>query len=143
MENLNKTESKSSEDVINITFRRMNEYREDGASNKEAYQNALLVNFSDEYKKAYLALKKILNEHYLGSPDIRRSDATAKRLVGLIVNEFRKDTTLLPLRIQTYIEQDVDSKERAIADFLASMTDRQAKSMYHKLFEVGDYNQYE
>lgn len=143
IENLSENRPTSSEDVINITNNRMFEQQKKGVPNKKAYQNSLLVNFSETYRKAYLELKGILNEHYLGSPEIRRSDNTAKRIVGLIVEQFRADQKLLPLRIQAYIDSDTDSKERAIADYLASMTDRQARSMYHKLFEVGDYNQYE
>lgn len=109
---------------------------------KKAYQNALLVNFSDEYRKAYLELNDIINRYYICSPQILRSDHKAERIVGSIYDEFINDQRLLPLRIQKYIDEGKDTKYRAIADYIASMTDRQAKNIYKKLFEVGGYSEY-
>jgi len=142
-QNLLQQNPKTSAEAIEITYQRMIDQKKVGINSKEAYQNALLVNVTDDYRKSYNKLRKILSECYLRSPDVRRSDTTAKRMVESIIDEFFKDTSLLPWRIQKYIIEKYDTKERAIADFIASMTDRQVKSLYHKLFEIGDYNQYE
>lgn len=109
---------------------------------KKAYQNALIVNFSDKYRETYLELREIINKHYISSPQISRSDRKAERIVDLIYDEFVNDQRMLPLEIQKYIDDERDAKHRAIADYIASMTDRQAKNIYKKLFEVGDYGEY-
>lgn len=155
--NSNIDELNSSADVVSLTKDRMineeKKLREEGQEGvekedieksikKKAYQNALLVNFSDEYRKAYLELRDIINTHYIRSPEISCSDRKAQRMVGLIYDEFANDQRLLPLKIQKYIDEGKDTKHRAIADYIASMTDRQAKNIYKKLFEVGDYDEY-
>ncbi len=143
IKNLELTNPISSSNVIEITSNRQSERLKLNDSLKNAYQNALIINFEDNYRCHYKELREILTKHYLGSPEIKRSDKTAQRIVSQIIKEFKKDQQLLPLKIQVYIDNYQDSLEQAIADYIASMTDRMALNMHRKIFEIADYNQYE
>lgn len=143
LENLAKENPQSAEQASEISTGTMLRLKESGIPGKEAYQASLIVNLRQGYRDAYNRLRKIINENYLHSPDVTRFDTKAKRITRSIINEFISEQSLLPWKIQKYIDDGKDDKKRAIADFIASMTDRQIKNQYQKLFEIEEYNQYE
>jgi dGTPase len=62
--------------------------------------------------------------------------AKATRIVKELFDAFYGNTGLLPDEFQTYAEQD---KARAVADYIAGMTDRFAIREHRKLFTVEEY----
>lgn len=109
---------------------------------KKAYQKGLIINFEDKYSDSYYALRYILDEHYIMSPEVQRSDAKAIKVVEVLYKEFITNPRILPLNIQNKIESDKSNKERIVADYIASMTDRYAEEVYNNLNSIGSYYKY-
>lgn len=107
---------------------------------KEAYEKGLIINFSKDYMMYYKLLRKILNEYYIKSPEVQRSDAKAIKIVEVLYEEFIRNTKILPLNIQEKIEKN-QNEERIIADYIASMTDKYAEEVFLNLNAIGNnYN---
>lgn len=109
---------------------------------KQAYQEGLLINFSDEYRKSYLKLRDILDKHYIGSPEVQRSDAKSIKIVEILYKEFTKNPKILPLNIKAKIKPEDDNCERIVADYIASMTDRYAEEVFVNLNSIGSHYDY-
>ena len=106
---------------------------------KEAYQRGLLITLSEDYLDYYQQLKRILKEHYIDSPEVARTDAKAEKIAKTLFEEFVNNIKLLPLNIQKQIHRGESSKERIIADYIASMTDNYAREVYSDLDYIGSY----
>ena len=109
---------------------------------KETYQRGLLINFREDYYEYYTTLREILNEFYIGSPEVVRSDAKAKKIAKSLFDDFTNTPKLLPLNIQKEINDMKDSPRRLIADYIASMTDRYAEEIFFNLNSIGSYYEY-
>lgn len=108
---------------------------------KDAYNAGLIINFDDEYRKNYNKLRDILDEHYIGSPEIARSDAKAKNIACSLFEMFVGNEKLLPINIKRLVGKD-QPKERVIADYIASMTDRYAEAVYNDLNAISGHYAY-
>lgn len=110
---------------------------------KEAYMDGLLINLSDDFRENYKKLRDILNRYYIASPEITRSDAKAKKIANSLFCDFVENYELLPLNIRVKIKSteedssDLCSKERIVANYIASMTDRYAELIYTDLNAIG------
>lgn len=109
---------------------------------KEAYQKGLIINFNEDYYNNYLRLRKILDDYYIFSPEVQRSDAKAKKIVESLYRQFIDNPKILPLNIQKRIIEKKDCKERVVADYIASMTDRYAEEVYINLNSIGSHYKY-
>ncbi|MBZ2174075.1 dNTP triphosphohydrolase [Schnuerera sp. xch1] len=109
---------------------------------KEAYQRGLLINFSDDYYEYYKNLRDVLDEYYIRSPEVARSDDKAKKIVESLFKDFNRETKLLPLNIQKEIDKNKLPKERIIADYISSMTDKYAEEICSNLNSIGSYYEY-
>ena len=109
---------------------------------KEAYQEGLIINFDKDYYEYYLRLRKILDKHYICSPEVQRFDAKAEKIVESLYRQFLSNTKILPLNIRGKIEKKEDYEERVIADYIASMTDSYAEEIFANLNSIGSYYDY-
>ncbi|QXM07101.1 HD domain-containing protein [Crassaminicella indica] len=109
---------------------------------KKAYQKGLIINFEDKYSKSYSALRDILNEHYVMSSEVQKSDKKAVRIVEALYNKFITNIEELPVNFQNRIKSDTSKKERIVADYIASMSDRYAEEVYDNLNSIGSYYKY-
>ena len=64
-----------------------------------------------------------------------RTTGKARRIIEDLFGAFMQDPRLLPPQYQRMAEAD---KARAIADYIAGMTDRYAMKEHRRLFAVGD-----
>lgn len=95
-----------------------------------------LVNFSDEISAQNQKLKQFLRKNLYHHYKVNRMSAKAARIVRELFTVFFENTGLLPNEFQTYAEID---KPRAVADYIAGMTDRYAIREHRKLFTVEEY----
>lgn len=109
---------------------------------KEAYQKGLIINFNEDYYNNYKRLRKILDDYYIFSPEVQRSDAKAIKIVESLYNQFINNYKILPLNIQKEIKDEKDPIERIVADYIASMTDRYAEDIFTNLNLIGSYYDY-
>ena len=94
-----------------------------------------LVGFSTPMRQQQAELKHFLRtrlyQHYL----VNRMSAKAQRIIRELFGVFIQDTGLMPDEFQHRADADV---ARAVADYIAGMTDRYAIREYQRMFLVSD-----
>ncbi|MDP1659402.1 MAG: deoxyguanosinetriphosphate triphosphohydrolase [Methylotenera sp.] len=95
-----------------------------------------LISFSNAVAEQNLKLKQFLRKNLYHHYKVNRMSAKAARIVRELFNAFYENTGLLPNEFQVYAETD---KARAVADYIAGMTDRFAIREHRKLFTVEEY----
>jgi dGTPase len=95
-----------------------------------------LVHFSSDIAEQNLKLKQFLRKNLYHHYQVNRMSAKAARIVRELFTAFFENTGLLPNEFQAYAEID---KARAVADYIAGMTDRFAIREHRKLFTVDEY----
>jgi dGTPase len=95
-----------------------------------------LISFSSEVAEHNQKLKQFLRKNLYHHYKVNRMSAKAARIVRELFAVFFENTGLLPNEFQTYAEID---KPRAVADYIAGMTDRFAIREHRKLFTVEEY----
>ena len=81
-----------------------------------------LVGFSEEQGAQLARLKQFLNQRFYNHPTVLEMSAPAERVIGDLFRHYRDDTRELPAHVRQRFE--TDGVERAIADYVAGMTDR-------------------
>lgn len=103
------------------------------ASLNEARAAPPLIAFSEKVQREQQELKQFLRrnlyQHYL----VARMSAKARRIVSDLFRAFLEEPKLLPPEFQGRAENDLP---RAIADYVAGMTDRYAILEHRRLFAV-------
>jgi dGTPase len=99
-----------------------------------------LVGFSPATREANLALKEFLRESLYKHYKVRRMTAKARRVMRELFDAFFEDPGLMPdehkqtgQRLES--QQGPAGRARAVADYIAGMTDRYAILEHSRLFE--------
>jgi dGTPase len=92
-----------------------------------------LIAYSPRIRDESLELKRFLHEHLYRHYRVVRTSAKAKRIVTDIFQAFLSDTRLLPPEFRERASAD---PTRAIADYVAGMTDRYAILEHRRLFAI-------
>jgi dGTPase len=103
------------------------------ASVDDVRQAPPLIAFSDEIRKEQLELKRFLNDNLYRHYRVSRMSSKARRIVGELFEAFLTEPSLLPPEFQARASEE---KTRAIADYIAGMTDRYAMLEHRRLFAV-------
>jgi dGTPase len=119
------------EDVIATTSERLLASRV--ASLRDVRRAAPMVAFSDEIRKEADELKRFLRDNLYRHFQVERMTHKARRIVSDLFNAFIEVPRLLPTDHQERVESD---GPRAIADYIAGMTDRYAIREHRRLFAV-------
>ena len=94
-----------------------------------------LVAFSDSLRAEADALKLFLRDHLYRHYQVMRMTEKARRVVRELFTAFVDEPRLLPPDHRLRAEHD---RPRAIADYVAGMTDRYAMKEHRRLFAVGE-----
>jgi dGTPase len=81
-----------------------------------------LIAFSAELAPRFGALKRFLSERLYHHPRVLEMNAPAEEVLGALFEGYAADAARLPESVRARFE--VDGRERAIADYIAGMTDR-------------------
>jgi dGTPase len=92
-----------------------------------------LIGFSSDVARQNLELKRFLRHNLYQHYKVNRMSAKAERIVRELFEGFINNIGLLPQEFQVYAEIN---KPRAVADYIAGMTDRYAIREYRKLFAI-------
>jgi dGTPase len=92
-----------------------------------------LIAYSPEMNEQQRALKNFLRIHLYRHYRVLRMSAKAQRIVSELFGIFIADSRLLPPQFQSVAEQD---RPRAVADYIAGMTDRYAIREHRRIFAV-------
>lgn len=96
-------------------------------------QAGRLVGFSEAMHASLQPLRRFLRENLYWHFRVLREMAKAKRVIADLFEAFMSDPRLLPPQYQRRADDD---KARAIADYIAGMTDRYAMKEHHRLFDI-------
>ncbi|CAG0926468.1 MAG: Deoxyguanosinetriphosphate triphosphohydrolase-like protein [Rhodocyclaceae bacterium] len=94
-----------------------------------------LAAFSQAMHAEHKALKHFLRINLYQHYQVLRMTNKARRIVTDLFGAFKEDPRLLPPQYQVMAKAD---KPRAIADYIAGMTDRYAIREHRRLFAVGE-----
>lgn len=122
-------------DLINQT--RMNIRAAGVCTLDEVRASAPLVAFSAEMQADLLQLQRFLRDHLYWHYQVLREMSKARRIISDLFEIFMGDLRLLPPQHQRFATED---KARAIADYIAGMTDRYAMKEHRRLFSLAAGN---
>lgn len=118
-------------DVTRTTERNLRHYEPDSAD--AVRQCPALVAFSDEIRSQADELKRFLHKHLYRHYKVMRMTTKARRIVRELFTSFLEEPMLLPPQ---YRRDAHPQQARAIADYIASMTDRHAMLEHRRLFLI-------
>ena len=95
-------------------------------------QAPYLVGFSETMQAKNLELKQFLRKNLYHHYKVNRMSAKAERIIRELFTVFFADVSLMPPEHQLAAKQD---QARAVADYIAGMTDRYAIEEHQKLFD--------
>jgi dGTPase len=105
-------------------------------------QPAALIGFSDSTGKSNYALKNFLREKLYKHYKVRRMTSKARGVVSDLFDAFFNDPALMPdeheARTRLELVQGPAGRARAVADYIAGMTDRYAILEHRRLFDPGE-----
>ena len=120
-------------DLLAETERRIRDARV--ASTDDVRSAAALVAFSAGVRAEADELKRFLHHHLYRHHQVMRMTAKARRIVAELFAAFMDEPRMLPPDHQAKAAVD---KPRAIADYVAGMTDRYAIKEHRRLFAIGE-----
>jgi dGTPase len=102
-----------------------------------------LAMLSDECREEHLELKAFLREHVYRHYKVVRMTSKAHRTLQQLFEAFLNDVSLMPtehrdLAMQAEGAHGALGRARAVADYIAGMTDRYAILEHRRLFEPGE-----
>ena len=92
-----------------------------------------LIAFSPSIREEQQELKRFLRTQLYRHFQVMRMSSKARRIIRELFQAFLDDARLLPPQYQEKAQQD---EPRAIADYIAGMTDRYAIREYRRLFAI-------
>ncbi|TPW17852.1 MAG: dGTPase [Halothiobacillaceae bacterium] len=97
------------------------------------------IGFSETMAAEHLGLKRFLRDHLYRHYRVRRMTAKAGKIVRSLFEAFLSDPYLLPPETQEKLHgleahRGVTGRARAVADYIAGMTDRYAIKEYERVF---------
>ena len=103
-------------------------------------QHPMLISFSPEMREQQTELKRFLRTNLYQHYRVNRMSAKAQRIVRELFDMFMQAPKLMPDDYHQRGGQRLNEKEqaRAVADYIAGMTDRYAIREYQRLFTVSD-----
>lgn len=102
-------------------------------------QNAMLISFSSAMRDQQTELKRFLRTNLYQHYRVNRMTSKAQRIVRELFQIFMQDVKLMPDEFQQRAKLDSPADQaRAVADYIAGMTDRYAIREYQRLFTVSD-----
>ena len=98
-----------------------------------------LISFSDTMREKNLELKRFLRSHLYRHYRVHRMSAKAARTITALFEAYIDDPRLMPTEAQQQVSQleansGRDGRARAVADYIAGMTDRYAIAEYERTF---------
>jgi len=114
--------------------------RANPANIDEVRKNPMLISFSPEMRDQQNELKRFLRANLYQHYRVNRMTAKAQRIIEELFNVFLQDVRLMPDEFQARALQEAGKidQARAVADYIAGMTDRYAIKEYQRLFTIAD-----
>ncbi|MEN3973655.1 deoxyguanosinetriphosphate triphosphohydrolase [Emcibacter sp. SYSU 3D8] len=121
-------------DLMRESCRRIDEARVDTAQQVREL-GAPVIAFSEEMKACEKVLRAFLMEHMYRHPHVAAEAKRAKHVVGDLFHRYMAEPSELPAEHEAAVMgHSAETGARAVADFIAGMTDRFALMEHERLF---------
>ena len=118
---------------------------------KKRYLNSLIINFEYSFREEYYRLREFLDEKYIFSSQVQRSDAKAQKIVSSLYSEFTNNYKLLPLEIRIKIDDQtrkiakkIMRKNSISEEDIDSITSKKINDMEKQFgLKIHSFNDYE
>ncbi|MFP3872941.1 MAG: deoxyguanosinetriphosphate triphosphohydrolase [Thiohalophilus sp.] len=102
-----------------------------------------LIGFSEEMRAANLTLKQFLRSRLYSHYRVHRMTSKAQRIIESLFSAFFQDPGLLQPKHQQMVcmmeeKEGPNGRARAVADYIAGMTDRYAIAEYGRIFDPAE-----
>ncbi len=102
-----------------------------------------LIKFSDAMRERNLELKRFLRNHLYRHYRVHRMSVKAGRVIGSLFEAFFEDPRLMPDEAQLKVAElrqqaGIRGQARAVADYIAGMTDRYAIKEHARVYNPGE-----
>jgi dGTPase len=129
-------------DFIRTTQARLAEVRPHSIDEVRAQAKPLAM-LSEGCLEEHLELKEFLREHVYRHFKVLRMTSKARRVLQQLFEAFLKDINLMPaehrdVAANAEAAHGIPGRARAVADYIAGMTDRYAILEHRRLFEPGE-----
>ncbi len=123
--------------VLDLCETSLNNIKElNPTSIQDIRQAPYLIAFSDKISEKNHALKQFLRKNLYHHYKVNRMSAKAERIITELFTAFMHNVELMPEEHQIAAKSD---QPRAVADYIAGMTDRFAIREHRRLFAVEEY----
>ena len=92
-----------------------------------------IVGFSDEVLTMHTALKKFLRENLYRHEQVRNMNEQTQAMLEALFERYMTDTGQMPAEFERRAVGDMHNRARAVADYIAGMTDRFAIAEHERL----------
>ena len=89
---------------------------------------------SDEISEAMTELRQFMFDNVYTNPRVKSEETKAERLVEFLYDHFLHNHDKLPEEYMVLVNERGTSLERAVCDYVSSMSDRYAVAMFNELF---------
>lgn len=103
---------------------------------EDVHSAPALIAFSPEIAERQRTLKNFLRTYLYRHYHVMRMSAKAQRIISELFGIFMSDGRLLPPQFQQSEADNDADRARAVADYVAGMTDRYAIREYRRIFAV-------
>jgi dGTPase len=117
-------------DLVEATAARIEAAGLDSADAVRGHEQGV-VGLSPEVDRAFRELKAFLFEHLYDHPRVASVNRRAEDVLSELYRRWAGDPSLLPATVRERFEREGEA--RAIADYIAGMTDRFAQSEHRRL----------
>ena len=129
-------------DLIQTTQQRLDEVRP-GSIDEVRLHSKPLVGLSDEGRNEHQELMEYLREHVYRHYKVLRMTSKARRVLKSLFEAFFEDVNLMPpehrdIALAAERNRGPDGRARAVADYVAGMTDRYAILEHRRLFDPAE-----
>lgn len=89
---------------------------------------------SDEISEAMMELRQFMFDRVYTNPRVKGEEAKAERLVEFLYEYYLDRFDEIPEEYKALVENQGTSRERAVCDYVSSMSDRYAVGVFNELF---------
>ncbi len=114
----------------NTTTKRFDCFTHDIIRNSEGAD----IRMSDEIGEAMKELRQFMFDRVYTNPRVKSEETKAERLVEALYDYYLHEPEELPEEYMTLVNEKGTSIERAVCDYVSSMSDRYAAGIFNELF---------
>ena len=89
---------------------------------------------SDEIAEAMKELRQFMFDNVYTNPLVKSEERKAERLVEFLYEYYLDNFDIIPEEYRNLVSEHGTSRERAVCDYVSSMSDRYAVAMFNELF---------